>query len=395
MEKTRVGVIGCGNISDLYFMNLTERYGSEIEVVACADLYLERAQASAAKWGFKAMTVEDLLKEESIEIVVNLTIPAAHTVVNRQILEAGKHCYCEKPLALSFEDAKEIVALAESKGLLIGCAPDTFLGAGFQTSRKLIDEGWLGKLVCGVANMVCPGHEIWHPAPTFYYQKGGGPMMDMGPYYMTALVSILGPIKQISAFCCKGRDMRTITSKPLRGTEKAKVAVEMPTTYQGIVEFESGICVNVIMSFDIWNSELPRMEIHGTEGSMYCSDPDNFMGPVYLTRGESIVDQFADLDTANFGVAGKNPFDYSELSKEMPLVQNDPRKKTRGLGVVDLAHAIRDGRKPRISHELILHVIEALCAFEKSSDAREIYKMTTTCERPAPIPVGLGLNCID
>jgi len=392
MERTRVGVIGCGNISDLYFINLTERYATEIEVIGCADIVMERAQASAAKYGFEAMTVEELLNDDRIEIVINLTIPIAHTEINRKIINAGKHVYCEKPLALTFEEGKETIELAEAKGVRIACAPDTFMGAGIQTCGQLIDQGWLGDLVCGVATFVCPGHEIWHPSPAFYYKVGGGPMMDMGPYYMTALVSMLGPINQISGFCSKNRDPRTITSMPYRGQ---KVDVEMPTHYQGIIEFQSGICVTFIMSFEVWNSQLPRLEIHGTSGSMFCSDPDNFSGPVYVTRADSIVDQFADLDTSRFGVDGKNPFDYSALTMKMPLLYNDPRKKTRGLGVVDLAHAIRDGREPRISHELILHVTEALCAFEKSSNTCSIYKMTTTCKRPMPMPIDFGLNQID
>lgn len=392
MEKLRIGVIGCGNISDLYFMNLMKRYGHGLDVIACADLFMEKAQASAEKHGIQARTVDDLLADEGIELVVNLTNPGAHYEMNRRILEAGKHVYCEKPFALTFKDAKKTVEYAESKELMVASAPDTFLGGGIQTCRQLIDEGWVGTPIGGTANFVWPGHELWHPAPQFYYQTGGGPMMDMGPYYVTALVSILGPIKSVFGKVKRSRDTRTITSfSPYKGD---KVDVEVPTHYVGIIEFQNGAVVNINMSFDVWCSEQPKLEIYGTMGAMYCSDPDWFCGPVRVVRGESIVDSLADLDMSDTGVKG-NPFDFSGMVKEVPLRYYDPRKKTRGLGVLDLASAIRTGRKARISHALIVHVIEALTAFEKSSSSDAVYRMVTTCERPAGIPLDFEMDHVD
>lgn len=392
MDRVKVGVIGCGNISDLYLTNLTQRYGNELEVTACADIVPEKARASAQKFGIpRSLTVNELLSDPEITIVVNLTVPGAHTEVNLQILEAGKNVYCEKPFALDLVSAAKVLQKAEEKGLYCACAPDTFLGAGIQTCRQLLDEGWIGKPLGGCANFVWPGHEIWHPSPEFYYEYGGGPMMDMGPYYISSLVSMLGPVSKISCFAKRSVKQRVIYSKPLRGRP---MEVEVPTHYCGAMEFTNGTVLSINFSFDVWHSHLPDMEIYGTDGSIFCPNPDLFCGPVSMLRKESVLDSIAEMDTEDMGTKG-NIFDFSGFVKEMPLRYHDPLKKTRGLGILDLAHAIRDRRSPRISHTFVYHVLEILLAFEKASKSGSVYQLQSTCDRPAAIPTGLGMDKID
>ena len=384
MKKINAGIIGCGNISDLYFYNLTQRY-QQINIISCADMLPERAQASAEKYGLKACSVEDMLGDSGIEMVINLTIPSAHVAINMAALRAGKHVYTEKPFALNLQDAKATIDLAEEKGLLVGCAPDTFLGAGLQTSRQVLDGGWIGLPVAGVINYVAPGHELWHPQPEFYYQAGGGPMMDMGPYYVTAFVSLLGPIKKISCFAKRTRNKRYISSTPQFGKE---MNVDVLTHYSGVMEFENGTIVSINMSFDVWLANLPGLELYGTEGTMTLPDPDFYDGPVKVMRGESIVDAVAGKPTQEaFDIAMSGVF--HDFMKEMPIVYNAPGEKIRGMGAADLASAIMNNRKPRISHEMIYHVTEALLAFETASTQNTVYQMTSTCERPEPLPLGL------
>ena len=384
MERTKVGIIGCGNISDLYFDNLTGRFGEEIEVVSCADLLREKAERQAERYKIpRVYSVEEMLKDPGVDLVVNITIPKAHGQINQAALRAGKHVYCEKPLALTWEEAEETIRLAEERHVRIACAPDTFLGAGIQTCRRLLDEGWIGTVTSGTANFVWPGHEIWHPSPAFYYQKGGGPMFDMGPYYLAALVAMLGPVKKLTAMTSKARKSRTITSQPLWGQ---KVKTEVPTHYSGLLEFAGGAVVTVTMSFDVWFSSLPHMELYGTEGVLFCPNPDLFSGPVRLLRGESVIDSLAGLDLSGAGTKG-DPFDFSGYLKEIPLCYHDPLTKIRGLGVAELARSIKEGRECRISHGFMLHIMELLTAFEAASQKDTVYTMKSTCRRPDRMPL--------
>ena len=280
MRKIGVGIIGCGTIADVYLTNLTQHF-EHVEVVAVADLFEEKARQAAEKYGIgKSGSVDGLLADPAVEIVLNLTIPAAHYSVNKQILEAGKHAYCEKPLALKYEEAEELAALASEKGLMCVSAPDTFLGAGIQQAKALLDSGRIGKPIGFTANMTCAGHELWHPNPGFYYKNGGGPMFDMGPYYLTALSYLLGPIRRISCFTASGRPVRNIL-----GTDTPS---EVPTTYTAIMEFVCGAVGTVTMSFDTWDTSLPLLEIYGTEGSLYAPDPDSFNGPVSIYDGSKL-----------------------------------------------------------------------------------------------------------
>lgn len=379
-QKLGIGVIGCGTISDVYLTNITQHYDN-LDLIACADLFAEKAQKTAEKYSIpKACTVEELLTIPEIELVLNLTIPAAHYEVNMQVLNAGKHLYCEKPLTLSLEDAKAVAALAKEKGLLACSAPDTFLGAGAQTCRALIDEGAIGTPFGFTANMICAGHELWHPAPGFYYKKGGGPMFDMGPYYITALAALLGPIKSIACFTATGRPVRNIL-----GVEQE---TEVPTHYTGIMTFECGAVGSINMSFDTWNSDLPCMEIYGTAGSLSVPDPNGFGGPVMLYDGsklKGIVEKVTEPHPAKLITMVTN---QKTCLEEIPLMfpaDPDPRGNMRGLGASDMAQALMDGRESRLSSALSVHVVEALNAFEIAANTNSVYEMTTTCERPEPM----------
>jgi len=358
-ERMRAGVIGCGNISQIYFT--ASKSFQSVELVACADLNMDAAKAKAKEHGLKALTPEKLLSDKSIDIVLNLTTPLAHTEVNLKALEAGKHVYLEKPLAVERKDGAKVLALAKKKGLRVGCAPDTFLGAGGQTCRKIVDDGWIGSAVAGTAFMMCGGHESWHPNPGFYYLKGGGPMFDMGPYYLTALVNLLGPVKSVSASARKSFETRTCTCKPRFGEV---LPVEVPTHISGVADFASGASVSVTMSFDVKAHTHSNIEIYGSAGSMIVPDPNTFGGSVKLKRSG---DQ-----------------DWKEFSHSHIYPEN-----SRSLGLADMAAAILEGRPHRCSGELAFHVLDVMQSFLESSEQGRRLEIGSSCERPAPMKMGL------
>ncbi|MBM3276534.1 MAG: Gfo/Idh/MocA family oxidoreductase [Candidatus Handelsmanbacteria bacterium] len=359
-EKTRIGILGCGAISAAY-LKFAKTFPI-LEVVACADVLPERARARAEEFGVpRVCTVEELLNDPQIQIAVNLTIPRAHAEVGMAALEAGKAVYNEKPLAVRREDGKCLVDLAAKKGLRLGAAPDTFLGGGLQTCRKLIDDGWIGAPVGATAFMLCHGHESWHPDPAFYYHQGGGPMFDMGPYYLTALVMLMGPVRRVTGSARITFPERTITSQPKYGQ---KVRVEVPTHVAGIMEFHSGAVGTITTSFDVWAGQVPRIEIYGTEGSLSVPDPNGFGGPVRVRR------------------AGTG--DWSEVPLSHGYAEN-----TRSIGVADMAYAQRSGRPHRASPELVYHVLDLMHAFHDASSQGRHIDLVSTCQRPAPLPLGL------
>lgn len=361
-----VGLIGCGNISEAYFAGC-KRYDI-LNLTACADLDPARARAKAEKHGVRACTVDELLADPAIEIVINLTIPQAHAPLNERILRAGKHAYTEKPFALDAAESRRVLALARRRQLLVGSAPDTFLGGGIQTARQLLDDGVIGRPLAATANMLCRGHESWHPAPEFYYKRGGGPMFDMGPYYVTALVNLLGPVRRVSAITKTSFAHRLITSQPLAGK---KVKVEVPTHYSGTAEFASGTVATLIMSFDTYPlPNQPCIVIYGSEGTMIVPDPNTFAGPVRVRR------------------AAESEF------VEQPLTHSDQR--LRGTGVADLAYTLRRRRRRhRCSGDLAHHVIEIMAAFERSSRLGRHVRLASTVARPAALPPNLALNVLD
>jgi predicted dehydrogenase len=355
----KVGMIGCGNISQAYFDAAKDL--NDIEIVACADLNMEVAQAKAEENGCKAVTVDEILADPEIEIILNLTTPQGHAPVNTAALLAGKHVHCEKPYAVTREEGKAVLALSKEKGLMTGCAPDTFLGAGHQTARKMIDDGWIGKPIAGTAFMMCPGHEAWHPNPEFYYLKGGGPMFDMGPYYITALVNMLGPAKKVAAICGRALEERTCTSESRSGD---KMPVEVTTHLAGTIEFVNGAIITVIMSFDIKKNSLPPIEIHGTAGSMRVPDPNGFGGSVQVFR------------------PGNK--EWKEVPHSHPYPGN-----MRSIGAADMAAAIDDGRTNRCSGDVAYHVLDIMHAFDESSETGTHVVLESTCERPAALPMAV------
>jgi predicted dehydrogenase len=354
--ETRIGIIGCGNISGIYLTNCRKLPG--VALVACADLDMVRAQAKAAEHGIRAATVDELLADPDVDLVINLTIPAVHAEVSMSALAAGKHVYTEKPLATRRVDGAATLALAREKGLRVGSAPDTFLGGGLQTSRKLIDDGVIGEPVAAVAFMTGHGPEGWHPDPEFFYKPGAGPMFDMGPYYLTALTGLLGPIARVTGSTRISFPERTIGSGPKQGQ---KIAVETPTHVAGVLDFAGGAVATLITSFDVWAANLPRIEIYGSEGSLSVPDPNTFGGPVRIRLAKD------------------------KEWREVPLTHGHT-ENSRGLGVADMAAAIREGRPHRASGELAYHVLDVMAAFEEASTSGRHVAITSGPPRVQALP---------
>lgn len=354
--KLKLGVIGCGNISEIYLTNLCG-FG-DVEVAAVSDRDLERARARAQQFQVpRALAVEALLAEADIEMVLNLTIPKAHFEVAMAALQAGKSVYNEKPLAVARAEARQILDFANEKALRVGCAPDTFLGAALQTCRQLIDSGAIGTPVGATAFMISHGHEDWHPDPAFYYQTGGGPMFDMGPYYLTALVTLIGPIRRVTGSAQISFPERTVTSLPKFGST---IRVEVPTNIATVIDFVNGAVGTMLMTFDVWRAGLPQMEIYGSGGTLRIPDPNNFGGAVELWRHDA------------------------REWRTMPLI-NNLTANLRGLGVADMVLAMREGRSHRANGELAYHVLEIMHAAHDASREERHIKLASTCERPSPV----------
>lgn len=357
MNPINIGIVGCGNISGIY-LEAGQKFAI-LNIVACADIDLARAQAQAAKYGVpRACSVEELLADPTIEIVVNLTVPAAHAEVALAALAAGKSVYNEKPLAIERADAQRMLELAAAQSLRVGCAPDTFLGGGLQTCRALIDAGVIGTPVAASAFMMSHGPEGWHPNPDFFYQRGAGPMFDMGPYYLTALVSLLGPVRRVTGSAQISFAQRTITSQPLHG---ASITVATPTHVAGVLDFAGGAVATLVTSFDVWAAELPRIEIYGSLGTLSLPDPNTFGGPVRVR------------------LAGEQEW------REIPIAHGYTAN-SRGLGVADMAHAMREGRPHRASGQLAYHVLDLMHAFHDASREGRHIELASGCERPAALP---------
>jgi predicted dehydrogenase len=361
----RIGMIGCGAIANAYFDGLAA-FARFAKITACADLDLERARQKAAERGVpKACSVQELLDDPEIDLVLNLTIPAAHAEVNLRALKAGKHAYCEKPFALSYKEGLKVVTEAKKRKLRVGCAPDTVLGGGIQTCRQLLDDGAIGAPISASANMMCRGHETWHPSPEFYYKPGGGPLFDMGPYYLTSLVTMLGPVKSVSALAKAAFKERTITSEPLRGK---KIKVETPTYLAGLLEFRNGVFATVTMSFDTYAHHQPNLEVHGVDGSIDCPDPNTFGGTVRI-------------------------WTTSRDWEKVALTHSD--KIARGIGLAEMAHSIQKRRPHRMSGELALHVLEIMESFHVAAKAGKKIILKSTCPRPKALPPELPVGELD
>ncbi|MCY3831602.1 MAG: Gfo/Idh/MocA family oxidoreductase [Chloroflexi bacterium] len=364
MQTLNVGIIGTGNIAPAYIKGCAPF--DVINITACADILADRAQAFAAEHGLVAYSVVDLLARDDIDIVVNLTLPATHAEVSLQIIEAGKHAYCEKPLAINRADGESVIRAAKAAGLRMGCAPDTFLGGGGQTARKAIDDGLIGQPIAATATWLSHGHESWHPNAGFYYLEGGGPMLDMGPYYVTALINLMGPVARVSGAARMTFAERIATSEALMGQ---RLPVEVNTHVAGTLEFESGAIATVIMSFDVWGHNLPLIEIHGSEGSLSVPDPNRFDGAVSLVKGGT-------RDWVDF-----------------PLTHST--NIGRGAGVADMATAIQSGRPHRASGDLALHALDIMLALEESSELGRHIEIKSTVEQPLALPAGLADDALD
>src|ERR671919_729606 len=350
MEPMTVGIIGCGNISDAYLKGAVR--SQLIQVKSCADLHPEVARAKAKEYGIEAVSVDALLGDPAIQIVINLTVPLAHAQVSRQIITAGKHVYSEKPLAARFSEGQALMLAAAGRGVRVGCAPDTFLGAAHQACRRAIDAGLIGRPIAGAAAVLSHGMEHWHPNPEFFFKRGGGPIHDVGPYYVTQLVNLLGPVARVAAQASMGNPTRTVTSEPRKGQV---VDVEVPTTVNGVLPFE----------------------IYGSEGSLLVPDPNFFGGEPQISARDS---DWHTLDIAGhpFGIANRTLRSGAQVADY------------RIIGLLDMAAALHKGRAHRANGDLALHVLEVLDAFERSSVEGHHMMIETPCERPEPLPLGAG-----
>ena len=356
MNTVKIAMIGVGNISGIYLENISKTF-KEIELIGVCDLIRERAEAAQEKYGIPKVydTMHDAFADPEVEIVLNLTRPYEHFEVSKAALEAGKNVYSEKPLGADLDEGKALLKLAKEKGLMLGGAPDTFLGAGIQTCRRLIDDGWIGTPVGSAAFMMSHGHESWHPDPEFYYKRGGGPMFDMGPYYLTAMINLMGGIDRVVSASKASYPTRLITSEPLSGTV---VDVDVNTYIAGTVQYASGAIGTIFTTFDVhWPSEKARfIEIYGSEGTLFVPDPNCFGGKIELYRPEE-------------GVV-----------KEIPLMYGYP-ENSRALGLADMAKALRTGREARCDVQQTYHVLEVIEGFEASAKSGSWTKIESEYHR--------------
>lgn len=368
MEPVRIGVVGCGAISGAYLD--MARHFPMVRIVAAADINRAAADAKAKEFRVpRVCTVDELLADPSVELILNLTVPRAHAPVALAALNAGKHTYCEKPLGISRDEGKQILAAAAARGLRVGCAPDTFLGAAIQTARKLIDQGLIGQPVAFTAFMMNRGHESWHPSPEFYYQPGGGPMFDMGPYYLTALLFLLGKIRRLHGMASTAIPQRTITSQPKAG---GKITVQTPDHVAGTMEFESGAVGSIIQTFATWHPTYEQdhpITIYGTEGTMKVPDPNQFDGPVSIRLAQ---------DSGWRNVPHEFVKGYG-----------------RSIGLADMASALRLGRPHRCGGDLAFAVLDAMQGFFDSSSSGQDYRPAADFERPAPMPAKAPFGMLD
>jgi predicted dehydrogenase len=358
-NKLGVGIIGCGNISAAY-MRLAPMFNS-IEVRACADLNREASAVRAAEFGLRDLSIDELLAADDIDIIVNLTVPAAHFEVSKSILEAGKHAYSEKPFVLRVDEGKELAAIAKARNLYVGSAPDTFMGGAHQLARHLIDEGEIGKVIAGSCHVMSRGMEDWHPNPDFFFQPGGGPVLDLAPYYITNLVNMIGPVKRVAALATKGSETRTIGNGPRNGE---KIPVDTPTNIHALLEFENGATITMSNSWDVWAHRHAEMEIYGAEGSLFVPDPNFFGGDVELAKSDGQINKVPMWDHVFAKPNEKDGANY------------------RTVGLADMADAIIHNRPFRCSIDLALHVVDVMLGILKSGETGEFVAMTTSCARP-------------
>jgi predicted dehydrogenase len=366
MANLGIGIIGCGNISTSY-LRLAPLFKG-LEVRSVADVNMAAATTRAAEFDTKAQSVDALLANREVDVVINLTVPDAHYAVSKRILEAGKHAYSEKPLVLTLEEGVTLRDLAKAKGLAVGCAPDTFLGGAHQQARAVLDEGRVGQITAGCAAVLNHGMEHWHPNPDFFFLPGAGPMLDLGPYYIANLINLLGPVRRVGALTSSAEAERTISNGPRNGE---KVPVKTPTNIHALLEFHSGATINLSTSWDVWHHKRNHFELYGTDGTLYVPDPNFFGGTVELGGRDGSLTQLEPWDHP-FGVVNQN-HNGRDLANY------------RTAGLADMVAALQGGRDARCSLERTLHGVEVMTACLKSGETGQFVTLTTTCTRPAAL----------
>lgn len=378
MAPVTIGIIGAGNISDSYLKGAVR--SSLVRVKAIADIRMEAAAAKAQAYGTEAVTVDQLLADPEIELVVNLTLPMVHAEVSHQVIAAGKHVYSEKPLTATFAEAETVIEAARARRLRVGAAPDTFLGAAHQAARSVVDAGRIGRPVGGAVTFMTRSSAHRYANPTFFiFKQGGGPMLDMGAYYLTQLINILGPIKRVTAISSNGIPRRDVIQGPLAGSV---IDVEVPTFHNGALEFVGGANVAISMSWEVHRHRRSHTEIYGTEGSLVLPDPNFFGGVPQVTKAGG---EWEDVDTSPY------PFGMPNRTMDDGRMEADYRM----IGVVDMAMAIRHDRPHRAHGDMAMHVLEVLESLERSSVEGRHVTITTSCERPAAVPQGTGEEVFD
>lgn len=367
MTKLRVGIIGCGNISSTY-LKYAPLFKS-LELVAVADINMSAAQDRATEYGLRAETVDDLLAASDVDVVVNLTVPAAHYEITRRALEAGKHAYSEKPLVLSLDEGKALQELAAKKGLCVGSAPDTFMGGAHQLARALIDEGSVGRIIGGTCHVMSHGMEHWHPNPDFFFQPGGGPVLDLGPYYITNLIQLIGPVTSVAALANASFATRTISNGARNGES---VPVDTPTNVHALLEFANGATVTLAASWDVWKHGHANMELYGETGSLFVPDPNFFGGTLAQAGSDGVIAEVAERD---------HPFGVPNVTDG----QGNARANYRCAGLADMATAIDEGREHRCNVDLAVHAVDVMVSILRSGAEKRFVPMSTTCERPAAL----------
>jgi predicted dehydrogenase len=370
MQPVKLGIIGCGVISDAYLKGAGR--SKLVAVKSCTDLLPATAAAKAANYDIAAVGIEELLADPEIEIVINLTVPLAHAEVSLRAVAAGKHVYSEKPIATTLAEGQKLTAAARAKGVRLGAAPDTFLGASHQAVRRAVDAGRLGRVVAGGACFATHGPETWHPNPGFFYKRGAGPVLDIGPYPVTQLVNLLGPVESVTAHASRGFPTRTVTSEPRAGEI---IEVEVPTMVNGALAFANGANVGLTVGWEVWKHTREPIELYGSEGSLINPDPNFFGGTPRLSERNGAWQELP-IEAHPFGAPNRQ-------MKSGAMVAD-----YRILGVLDMAQAIREGRPHRANGDLALHVLEVLQALERSSIEGQRIRIETICERPEALPLG-------
>ncbi len=363
MKPHGIGIVGCGNIAGAY-LKFAKMFRA-IDIRLCADINRSAADTMAQAHGVRAVDLDEIFEHEDIDVILNLTVPTAHYDLTMRALLAGKHVYSEKPFVLSLEEGRRLADLANARGLRLGSAPDTFLGGAHQLARQLCDSDAVGRIISGTCFYQSHGMEHVHPNPHFFFRPGGGPVLDIGPYYVSNLVQMLGSVEKVVAQAGRARNARRITSQPHAGE---MIPVETPTTYQALLSFHSGALITLVLSWDVWQHNHNHIELYGLNGTLHVPDPDRFGGEVRLTRGSGFVSHSTEWN---------HPFARA----------NDPRgfANYRSAGLADMMRAIDEGRPHRCSSGFALHVIDVLTGIQRAAETGSWINMVTKCTRPAPL----------